>query len=202
MNSIYAETVVRGLVYHRFCFRHCIPTPSSRHSRILAKLVEEYPGKKRAKRLEIKQYHEQLAKEQKDKEERRRLHEQETAQAWGEKVASIILEHKEALRHEKRRYESVDAYGNVDDGSWYDTTKLSLVLEYMNGYNDISMLSASIQAGHADSGFLYFWRHVILLRFGSLENFIDGWQAAQRVYPDLANAKEGLDNPRMGLLAG
>lgn len=145
-------------------------------------------ARREQKRLETKRYHEQLEKEQKGREERMRVHEQEMAQAWGEKVASIISEHKEALRYEKSRYESVDAYGNVDDSAWYDTTKLSMVLGIMNGYNDISMLNASINAGHADCGFLYFWRYVILPCFGSLENFIDGWQAAQRVYPGFSDS--------------
>lgn len=139
------------------------------------------------KRLETKRYHEHLAMEQKNKEDRMRLRDQEIAQAWGEKVASIISEHKEALRSEKSRHELVDAYGNIDDSAWYDTTKFGMVLAYMNGYNDINLLNASIKAGHADCGFLYFWSHVILPRFGSLESFIDGWQAVQRVYPNLAN---------------
>jgi len=153
----------------------------------LRKWLQDMLARREQQRLETERYREQLAKEQRDKEERIRLHDQETAQAWGEKVASIILEHKEALRYEKSRYESVDAYGNVDDSAWYDTTKLGMVLGIMNGYNDISMLNASINAGHADCGFLYFWRYVVLPCFSSLENFIDGWQAAQRVYPDLAD---------------
>jgi len=154
----------------------------------LRKYWQDMLAKREQKKLEIKRYYEYLAKAQKDKEETIRLRDQEIAQAWGGKVASIISEHKEALIQEKSRYESVDAYGNVDNSAWYDTTKLSMVLGYMNGYNEIGMLEASIRAGHADCGFLYFWRYVILPRFGSLESFIDGWQAAQRVYPDLANA--------------
>jgi restriction system protein len=142
--------------------------------------------KRERDRLERQKKEEQAAAERKRREREAREREKESALFFLGKMRSLIAEHKSALAYERRMCTQSDSYGNLDLSAWTDNNGL-VGVAYMNGLEEPALLNSLIASPTlVTSGYLYFWKSVIVPRLGGVESFLNGWQMCRRTLPEFS----------------
>jgi restriction system protein len=135
---------------------------------------------------ERKRSQERLAYELREKKMKLEREQKLVALSYIEELRAILAAHSSALKYEKNRHTQTDSYGNSDLSAWSDTSGL-IAAAYINELENPAVLRAIVNSPSlCNSGFLYFWKSVLVPQIGGIEKFLEGWRISRNTLPELA----------------